>query len=166
MNEKAAKDHLNWAKVMLDKYLHPKDWHRVRFNDKVHFGYGTKDKLRIIHKAGMRYCQDCIEEVQEPTEKDKKRYHCWAAVGHNFKSDIYFYEVPGNTNGKMRQQVKIDRILQLVVKPWLQAHHNFVLEENGDLGIDRESPTLFARRRNKIAWIHILTVIILPIWLL
>lgn len=25
--------------------------HRVRFSDKVHFGYGTQDKLRIIRKA-------------------------------------------------------------------------------------------------------------------
>ena len=71
---------------MLERYPHPEHWHRIRFSDKVYFGYGTQNKLRIIRKASMRYCQDCIEEVQEPTEKDKKRYHCWAAVGHNFKS--------------------------------------------------------------------------------
>ena len=117
VNEKTAKDRLNWATTMLQKYPHPEDWHRVRFSDEVHFGYGTQDKLRIIRKAGMRYCQDCIEEIHEPSEKDKKRYHCWAAVGHNFKSDIHFYEVPGNTNGKMSQKVYIEKILEPVVKP-------------------------------------------------
>lgn len=48
------------------------------------------------------------KEVDEPAEKDKKRYHCWAAVGHNFMSDIYFYDVPRITNGKMSQQVYIE----------------------------------------------------------
>ena len=56
------------------------------------------------------------------------------AVGHNFKSDIHIYEVPGNTNGKMSQKLYIDKILEPIVKPWLQAHHDFVLEEDGDSG--------------------------------
>ena len=29
VNEKTAKDPMNWATVMLDKYPHPEDWHRV-----------------------------------------------------------------------------------------------------------------------------------------
>ena len=119
---------------MLDRYRHPTDWHRVRFSDEGHFGHGAQDKLNIIRKPGMRYCQDCVQEVDEPSEKDKKRYHCWAAVGHNFKSDIHFYEVPGNTNGNMSQQVYIDQILEPIVKPWIQAHQDFVLEEDGDSG--------------------------------
>lgn len=111
VNEKTAKDRLNWATTMLQKYPRPEDWHKVHFSDEVHFDYDTQDKLRIIRKAGMRYCQDCIEEVHEPSENDKKRYHCWAAIRHNFKSDIHFYEVPGNTNGKMSQQMYTEKIL-------------------------------------------------------
>lgn len=80
-------------------------------------GYGPQGKLCIIRKLGERCCPDCIQEEKEPEEKDNKRHHCWAAVGHGFKSDIYFYEVPGNTNGKMSQRVSIDQILQPVVKP-------------------------------------------------
>lgn len=38
-----------------------------------------------------------------PAEKDRKRHHCWAAIGHDFESDINFYEVAGCTNGKMGQ---------------------------------------------------------------
>ena len=60
---------------MLDKYPHLEDWHKVHFSDKVHFGYGIKNKLKIIQKAGMHYCQNYIEDVQELTKKDKKRYH-------------------------------------------------------------------------------------------
>ena len=82
----------------------------------------------------MRYCQDCIEEVHEPSEKDKKRYHCWAAVGHNF-------QVRHSLLWGAREHQWQDEpasvywiILEPVVKPWLQAHHDFVLEEDGDSG--------------------------------
>ena len=120
--------------MMKKRYTKPKDWYRVRFSDEVHFGYGPQGKLRIICKPGERYCPDCIQEEKEPEEKDKKCHHCWAAMGHDFKSDIHFYEVLGNTNGKMSQRVYIDQILQPVVKPWIEAHHDFVLEEDGDSG--------------------------------
>ena len=59
---------------MPERYPHPENWHRVRFNDEVHLGYGIHDKLRIVRKAGMRaHFQDCIEEVREPTKKDNKK---------------------------------------------------------------------------------------------
>ena len=91
MNEKITKDRMNWATVMLDKYPHAEYWHSIRFSDEVHFGYGTQVKLNIIRKPGIHYYQDCVQQIDEPAEKDKKRYHCWEAAGHNFKSDIYFY---------------------------------------------------------------------------
>jgi hypothetical protein len=37
-----------------------------------------------------------------------KRVHAWAAVGHNFKSDLIFYEISSNTNGKITQRGYID----------------------------------------------------------
>ena len=117
VNEKTRKRLVEWASVMLAKYPEPENWNRIRFSDEVHFGWGPQDKLNIIRKPGQRYCQDCIQESDEPDEKDKKRHHCWAAAGHNFKSDIYFYNVAGNTNGKMSQRVYIDSILEPIVKP-------------------------------------------------
>jgi hypothetical protein len=60
--------------------------------------------------------------------------HCWAAIRYNFKSDIIFYNVPGNNNGKMTQQVYIEQILDPIVKPWIEAGHDFALEEDGDSG--------------------------------
>ena len=94
----------------------------------------TRTSLGLFGKQACAIVKNYIEEVREPTEKDNKRYYCWAAVGHNSKSDINFYEVPGNTNGKMSQQVYIDKILEPIVRPWLQTHHDFVLEEDRDLG--------------------------------
>ena len=157
VNEKTARDRMNWATVMPEKCPQPENWHRVRFSGEVHFGYGTQGKHRIIRKAGMRYGQDCIEQVHELTGKDKKRYHCCAAVGHSFRSDIHFCEVPGNTNGKMSQQVYINKILEPIVKPWLQAHQDFVSEEDG-------SQTLCVHGRSKMTWNPLSTVIVLQIW--
>ncbi len=55
-------------------------------------------------------------------------------MGYNFKSELIFYEVPGNSNGKMSQRVYIDSILEAVVKRWLEAGEDFALEEDGDSG--------------------------------
>lgn len=46
---------MNQATVILEKYPQTEDWHIVQFSDKIHFGYGTNDKLRIIQKAGICY---------------------------------------------------------------------------------------------------------------
>jgi transposase len=134
VNRRTAEKRVEHARRMLENYSTPENWHSVRFSDEVHFGWGPQGKLRIIRKPGMRYCPDCIQEEAIPLEKDQKRFHCWAAVGHNFKSDIIFYDVPGNKNGKMTHEVYINSILEPVVKPWLEAGHDFVLEEDNDSG--------------------------------
>ena len=40
--------------------------------------------------------------------------------------------MPKNINGKMSQKVYIDQILEPIVKPWIDAHYDFVLEEDSD----------------------------------
>ena len=130
----SKKNRVEYAKYMLERYPEPEDWDRVRFSDEVHFRWGPQHQLRIIRKPGERYCVDCIQHNDAPKQKNEKRFHCWAAVRYNFKSDIIFYNVPGNTNGKMSLQVYINQILEPVVKPWLLEKQNFVLEEDGDSG--------------------------------
>ncbi len=110
------------------------DWTHVRWSDEVHFGYGPQRTLRIIRRPGERYCTDCIQEKNEPEERHKKRWHCWAMVGWNYKSELVFYEVPTNKNGKMSQRVYIDSILTPHVLPDLEKGVDFVLEEDGDSG--------------------------------
>ena len=90
--------------------------------------------MRIIRKPGQRYCQDCIQHTDEPSEKDMKKVHGWAAVGRDFKSDMILYNVPENTNGKMSLKAYIDQILEPVVKPWIDRGDDFCLEEDGDSG--------------------------------
>ena len=75
----------------------------MRFSDEMHSGYGPEHTLYIIRRPKERYCPDCIQHAPEPDENDVKRQHSWAAAGYNFKSQIVFYEVPTNSNGKMSQ---------------------------------------------------------------
>lgn len=101
VSEILIKKRKTWAEDMLAAHLNKKNWYQVRFNDEVHFEYDSQDKIRIIRKLDERYCQDCIQKCSAPDEKDVKRQHCWTAVEHEFKSNIYFYEVSENTNDKM-----------------------------------------------------------------
>lgn len=69
----------------------------------------------------------CTYAAGEPDPPRSKRHYCWALVGHNFKSDItYFYNVPGNSNGKMSRQVYFDSILEPIVKPWIERGDDVV----------------------------------------
>ena len=131
VNENTRKRRIEWASIMLAKYPEPIDWNRVRFSDEIHFGWGSQGKLKIIRKPGQRYCLNCIQESDESDERDKNQHHCWASAGHNFKSDIHFYEFGG---GKLNQKAYIDFILEPIVKPWIEARQDFVLEEDGDIG--------------------------------
>lgn len=123
----SKRNRVQYAGFMSTRYSHPKDWGRVRFSDEVHFGWGPQHQLRIIRKSGERYCIDCIQHSDPPKPKDEKRFHYWAAMGYDFKSDITFYEMSGNPNGKMSLQVYIDQILEPMVKPWPLGKQDFVL---------------------------------------
>lgn len=107
---KITKDGINWAAVCFKSILTRNTGTGCVSVTKYILAMVPKASLGLLKRqACVRYCQDCIEQAHEPTEKDKKHYHCWAAAGHSSKSDIYFHEVPGNTNGKMSQQVYIDK---------------------------------------------------------
>ncbi len=130
----AAENRVRLATEMLRKYLRAKDQYCVRFSNKVHFGQGLQGKLRIIRWPRERYCPNCLQEGDQLEEKDKKRFHCQAAISYNFKLNIHFYNVLSNTNGKMSLQVYRDYILELIVKPQLAKGEDFVLEEDNDSG--------------------------------
>ena len=106
---------------MLERYPDPEDWRHVRFSDEVHIGLGLMGKLMIIRKPGERYCANCIQEESESDQKavEVKKAHAWAAVGYNFKSSLTWYDIPSNTNGKMKAQEYVDLILEPVVKSWI-----------------------------------------------
>ena len=131
---KSARYREQWAQNMLQRYPKPEDWYRVRFSDEVHYGYGAQEPLHIIRKPGERYCPDCIQRTEDPKKSEKKKIHAWAAIGYNFKSNIMFYDISSNTNGKMTLQDYRDQILDPIIKLWIQRGDDFALEEDGDSG--------------------------------
>ena len=92
-------------------------------------------------------------------EKYRKRKHCRAAVIDNFKLDIIIYDVPGNKNSKLTHQVYIDSILEPVVKPWIMAREDFVLEENDDSDHGPSKKIPCAHGKNRTVLILISTVL-------
>ena len=109
-----AKRRVEWVTVMKERYSEKEDWYIVRFSDEVHFAYGPQGKIRIIRKSGQRYCQDCIQHTDEAKEKDQKRVHGWAAVGHEFKSDDFVrcarqHQRKNESTGLFEQHIETDR---------------------------------------------------------
>jgi hypothetical protein len=108
-----------WAEVMLRKYPEPEQWRCVWFSDEVHWSVGPEGKVRIIRKPGERYCANCIQHTFDRSDEKQRNecQHSWAAVGYNFKSDLFFHTT-NNKNGKMSLVVYQDQILEPIVKPW------------------------------------------------
>ncbi|KAK4202201.1 hypothetical protein QBC40DRAFT_277145, partial [Triangularia verruculosa] len=80
-----------FARVILEKYPNKEDWYYIRFFNECHFGWGPQGRVHIIRRPWERYCGDCLLEQDEPEEKDTKRLYYWAAIGHDFKSDLTYY---------------------------------------------------------------------------
>ena len=120
---------LDFATEMLQKYSYQYHWRRVRFSDKVHFGYGPEGKVYVTRKPRERYCMNCTQIKETSEEKNKERGHAWAVVGHTFKSDLIWYNL-GNKNGKMQAIYYRNMILDKIVWPWIDRDDDFVLEED------------------------------------
>jgi len=56
------------------------------------------------------------DENLKKRTKNKKKCTFGPPVGYNFKSELVFYTVPTNDNGKMSGQAYVDSILEPVVK--------------------------------------------------
>ncbi|KAF2818032.1 hypothetical protein CC86DRAFT_337635, partial [Ophiobolus disseminans] len=137
VSQKVAKERVLFCETMLVLKPNQDDWHDVRFSDEVHCRVGPQGKLRIIRKPGERYCSDCIQEqLNRDDERAWETSHIWAAVGHNFKSDLTFYNNPTNRNGKMSLKVYRDAILEPIIGSWLRdpSQKPFILEEDDDSG--------------------------------
>ena len=61
--KKTAKDRMNKVTVMLERYPHTEDWHRVRFSDEVYFGYGTQDR------QAQDYSESTVARMGYSTQK-------------------------------------------------------------------------------------------------
>ncbi|KAK4158499.1 hypothetical protein C8A00DRAFT_28509 [Chaetomidium leptoderma] len=134
-SKQSKEKRVEYSRMMLEKRPEPRDWWHVRFSDTSHFGWDTQGKISVSRRPWERFCPDCLFDKEAPAENDTciKRLHCWAAVGHDFKSDLVWDE-PGPNYGKMTTAVYRDQILEPIVGSWLLAGHSFVLEEETDSG--------------------------------
>jgi hypothetical protein len=145
----------------------PEDWHSVRFSAEIHVTLGHQGRIQIIRQPGERYCGDCIHHKIDSTdtEDEEERYkiHVWAAIGHNFKSELNFHENTANRNGKMTQKNYISQILELVVKPLVEALHRFVLADDDNAGHGSSVAIAFelGRRTTALKTISITTPLLL-----
>jgi hypothetical protein len=135
VNRSLGKKRKEFAEAIKTHFTTPDSWKVVRFSNEVHFALGPQGRIYIIRKPGEKYCADCIQYRNEPSseEKDMNKIHAWAAVQHDFKSPLVFYNIKSNTNGKMTQQAYIDQILEPYVRPWLRGKR-FILEEDNNSG--------------------------------
>lgn len=133
LDSRARIRRIEYASTMLQRYPTKEHWRKVRFSDECHFGYGNGRQLHLIRQPGTRYHAENVQERDEPTEKQAKKFHVWAAIGYNFKSQLTFYDA-SNSNGKMNLRTYHDCILEPVVKKWLERGEDFVLEEDQDGG--------------------------------
>ena len=152
VNASTTKRRVEWVTVMKERYFEKKDLYIVRFSDEVHFAYDLQDKIHIIRKSGQRYCQNCIQYTDEARPKDQKRVHGWAAANHDFKSDMHLYDVPGNTNEKMSQNVYLESILKPIVKSWLNRGDNFCLEKMKIPATTSTKKTSSSNEKTQINW--------------
>ncbi len=137
---------------MLKRYSTKQHWESVCFSDEIHFDYESQSKLQIIRKPEQRYCMNCIQEQDSSKDKDLKRQHCWAAIEHEFKLNIYFYDVSENTNEKLTLKIYLKQILKSIVKLWINSHSRFVLEKNDDSDHDTDSKNIVRiwKQKNKL----------------
>jgi hypothetical protein len=124
-----AETRLEFAKEMLPKYPTKEDWRSVRFTDESHLGFGPEVWVWVTRKPGKVHCPDCVQEAPPKRKEHEKKVHVWAAIGYDYKSELYRYH-PLNSNGAINQQIYLG-LLKKEVSGWPQ---DWVLEEDGASG--------------------------------
>lgn len=134
-HKKTREKRVEYAERMLETYPHPQNWHFVWFSGELHFGFGMDGKMRLMPRVGEKYCEGCKDHpAATGWPRDVKRIHAWAALGHDFKTKLIFYDesTSPNHSGVITMQDYCDKVLDPWVKGWidLTAPQGFTLEED------------------------------------
>ena len=89
----------------------------------MRFWYRYRNRGILDHTGA-----NCIQEQDQPDEKNVCRIHAWGIIGWNYKK-LILYETE-NKNGKMSQTIYTTQILLMIEEDL----HGFILEKNNDSG--------------------------------
>ena len=153
MNAELTRERVEYCHATLAQRPLPENWEPVRFCEEVHATWGPNGESRVFRRPGERVCRDCIK-VQGQEGPEKRRVHGWAAAGLNFKTKFTMYDQldQGNYICKMGVKTYTNNILEPIIKPWLQAGHQFVLEEDRAYGIGVNSELRKWKRNNGLQY--------------
>ncbi|TQW00879.1 HMG box protein [Cordyceps javanica] len=103
---------VEYARARLKALTNAEDWKRVRFSAELHFAFGMDGRVRLLPRPGEKYacptCQTAAEQQEKQQQqqqqqlssplvlsgwdRDIRRVHAWAAVGHGYRSELVFYD--------------------------------------------------------------------------
>lgn len=113
-----------WIKSWDDNFLQT-----VRFTRVLHFGLSRPGTLRDAGKPTEHYCSACIDQNPRVLARESAssvRWHCWAMVGWNFKSNLFFYDY----RDRQVSDPNYLEILRRMVLPALEQNPSIFLMED------------------------------------
>lgn len=140
-----AEERKKAAQKALELRPKPEDWENIRWSDETHFSCGPEGLHKAFRNHGERDCPDCAQPRPGPGKDEPYRCHAWAAVGHNFKSELVWYTA-SKSNDAIPMKTYRDQILDPIVKPWLDRGDDFILQEDGTIGHGKQNNNNIVRQ--------------------
>lgn len=112
-------------------------WRRGRFTDETNTRTIFLRRKKILRKRGERRRLDCIQFTFYSSHKSVM---AWAAIGYNYKSQIYFVFYEGEGKG-FTQQKYADQILRGPLKEIFEQPGDFFgVEDNSNVHRKKDTP--------------------------
>lgn len=108
---------LNWARNNRGR-----NWRNIVFSDESRFNLSTADgRIRIYRRRYERYADNC---VFEHNRFGGGGVMVWAAINHNFKSDLII------RNGNLNARQYVDRMLRPVIRPLFRQRQGLTFQHD------------------------------------
>ena len=105
----------------------PTYWRKGIYTDETIARTNLRRRVKVLRKRGERRRLDCI---QFTFNSGRDSIMCWAAIGYNFKSELYFVNTEGQGKG-FTQRKYAEQILQGLLKEIFKDRHDFFCVEDG-----------------------------------
>lgn len=155
LNDDDIKNRLEFCIEHADPAWRFEIWKDVKFSDEVHVSLDARNADWVIRKRGERFLP---EAMQFKKKRQSSYFHCWAAIGYNYKSPLVIYG-----EGKGMGNLTMSRYLYDILQPFiLPAVHEatangqrFILEEDNDGAHgtrSKNNPVRRFKEENGIEW--------------